>query len=183
MCCLPCHRTITRQVTPGASYSRQLYCPQVVISGTEHPPCRWQSYIRPGIRLWLMPQPALAFHRLEQIGNCCSFRKRKNSFFFLFFNVTDLWSPQAQKNELVLQRNCTFLANTPGALSCVNSKSCEGGGRGRLGARNMCVMLPLSFRALPSLAALVEDSTDAVKSVTNCARGGEGISERLCGAC
>lgn len=41
-------------------------------------------------------------------------------------------------------------------------------------------MLLLSFGALPSLAAPAENSTDAVKSVTNCAWGGEGISQMLC---
>lgn len=44
----------------------------------------------------------------------------------------------------------------------------------------MCVMLPLSFGALPSLAAPAEDSTDAVKTATKCAWGGEVISQMLC---
>lgn len=44
----------------------------------------------------------------------------------------------------------------------------------------MCVMLPLSFGALPSLAAPAEASTDAVKTVMKCSQGGEGISQMLC---
>lgn len=137
---------------------------------------------------------ALTFCRQEQLRNCFSFREKKKRerkklflYFFLFlvfllffFNVTDVWPHQAQPNGLVLPRNYTFLVNSPSALSCVNAKSCKGGGRGGLGARNMCVMLPLSFGALPSLAAPAEASTDAVKTVMKCAQGGEGISQMLC---
>lgn len=162
-------------MTPGASYSRQLYCTPVVISGKEHPPCRRQSYIRPGIRLWLMPWPSTGWSRS---GTALASEKGKRKKEKEkgggrgggnFFHVTDLWSPQAQKNGLVLQRSCTFLGSMPSTLSCENAKSCKDGGRGRLGARNMCVMLPLSFGALPSLAAPAEDSTDAVKTATKCA--------------
>lgn len=131
-----------------------------MISGTEHLLCKWESSIRPGIRLWLMPQPALTFHRLEHFRVCCSFRGGKKNkgksycwlvgfwlflFGFGFKCNKSLVSPRPAKWACTDEK-LPFVREYPSTLGGVTAKSCRGGGRGNLGARNI-VMLLLSFGA------------------------------------
>lgn len=72
-----------------------------------------------------------------------------------------------------------FVREYPSALGGVTAKSCRGGGRRRLGARNI-VMLLLSFGAFTFSCSSRQGLTDAVGTVMKCTQDGKGISQMLC---
>lgn len=132
-----------------------------------------------------VPQPALAFHRLEHFRVCFIFRggeKKKKVIvswlvgFCLFLFGFGFKCNKSLVSPSPVRWACTeeklhFVREYPSALGGVTAKSCRGGGRGRLGARNI-EMLLLSFGAFTLSCGSRRGPTRAVGTAMKCTQEG-----------